>query len=78
MVGYDRNFAAIIPRSVEEVDANGVQTGKHDVMASVACSRLVVSGITIKHFQESSPPAKRARFAAVCQDHATQCRYKSA
>lgn len=67
VVGYDRNFAAIVPRSVDTPD------GKQDVMASLACSRLVVSGITIKQFKESIATGQAAKdFAAnLHKDNAT-------
>jgi hypothetical protein len=59
VVGYDRNFAALVPRSVED----GPE--KQDAMASLACSRLVVSGITIKRFTESIATGQAAQdFAA--------------
>jgi hypothetical protein len=48
VVGYERNFAAVIPRSVEDP-----ATGKQEAMSSIACSRLEVKGITIKHYTES-------------------------
>ncbi|TMJ26723.1 MAG: hypothetical protein E6G95_12915 [Alphaproteobacteria bacterium] len=62
VVGYDRNFVAIIPRSV---DGTGTDTGKQDVMAALACSRLEVKGITIKHYKESIATGRAAQdFAA--------------
>lgn len=48
IVGYDRTFAAVIPRSVDDT-----QTGKQEAMTAIACSSLGVKGVTIKHFKES-------------------------
>ena len=60
VVGYDRNFVALVPRSVDDPE-----TGKQDAMSSLACSRLEVKGITIKHFKESIATGDAAKtFAA--------------
>lgn len=46
VVGYDRTFATVIPRSVQ----NGTE---REAMSTLACSSLSVKGITIKRFTES-------------------------
>lgn len=48
IVGYDRAFAAVVPRSVDDNS-----TGKQEAMTAIACSSLGVKGVTIKHFKES-------------------------
>ena len=65
VVGYDRNFVALIPRSADEKPEPGeADTGKQDAMAALACSRLVVSGISIKYFKESIATGKAAQIFA--------------
>lgn len=70
VVGYDRTFAAVIPRSVDEKPLEGQPaTGKQDAMTSLACSRLMVSGITIKYYTESIATGEAAkRFAQALSD----------
>ena len=55
VIGYDRTFAAVIPRSADDPE------GRKDAMSSIACSRLEVKGITIKHFKESIATGAAAR-----------------
>lgn len=55
LVGYDRSFAALVPRSVQK-DA---QT--QDAMAALACSSLWVQGISIKRFNESIATGEAAK-----------------
>jgi hypothetical protein len=63
IVGYDRTFATVIPRSVTTRTADGTQTS--DAMSALACSNLLVKGITIKRFTESVATGEAARkFAA--------------
>lgn len=54
IVGYDRNFAAVIPRSVEDGQ-------KQDAMTALGCSTLLVKGITIRRFTESIATGKAAQ-----------------
>jgi hypothetical protein len=61
VVGYDRTFAAVVPRSIDDVNKAGVKTGKQDAMSALVCSRLEVKGITIKHFKESIATGDAAR-----------------
>lgn len=51
VVGYDRTFATVIPRSVQSGTPGGPQT--REAMSALACSSLSVKGITIKRFTES-------------------------
>lgn len=64
VVGYDRNFAAIVPRSVDPPPADQTTpTTKpkgQEAMTSIACSSLAVKGITIKHYKESMATGKAA------------------
>jgi hypothetical protein len=56
VVGYDRDFAAIVPRSVDlspppsgdPPSANG-----RDAMAALVCSELKVEGISIRRYSEA-------------------------
>jgi hypothetical protein len=50
LIGYDRTFATVIPRSVEHQE-NGLVT--RDAMSALVCSNLVVDGITIRRYTES-------------------------
>ena len=50
VIGYDRTFATVIPRSVEQQE-NGLVT--RDAMSALVCSNLVVDGITIRRYTES-------------------------
>src|SRR4030095_15528226 len=45
IVGYDRRFAAIVPKSVPVLDAEGKDTGGKEAMAVLSCSELRVEGI---------------------------------
>jgi hypothetical protein len=60
IVGYDRSFATVIPRSVQTPggttpDAQTPAAGgtTRDAMSALACSSLSVKGITIKRYTES-------------------------
>ncbi|MBR0672026.1 hypothetical protein GXW76_12665 [Roseomonas soli] len=48
VIGYDRSFAAVVPRSVEAPGQDG-----RDAMSALVCSDLQVQGITIRHYSES-------------------------
>jgi hypothetical protein len=48
VIGYDRTFATVMPRSVE-----GKKPGTTDAMTALACSSVWVKGITIKRYSES-------------------------
>lgn len=54
IIGYDRNFAAVIPRSAElNQPGAGQPSQKRDAMTAIACSSLYVKGVTIKKFTEA-------------------------
>ncbi len=53
VIGYDRTFATVMPRSVQVKDAQGKDTGTTDAMTALACSSVWVKGITIKRYSES-------------------------
>ncbi|KAF0102578.1 MAG: hypothetical protein FD144_2308 [Rhodospirillaceae bacterium] len=62
IVGYDRNFAAVIPRSAEykrmqdagvDQQRSAAPGQKRDAMAAIACSEMAVYGVTIRKFTES-------------------------
>jgi len=61
VIGYDRTFATVIPRSVERTE-NGVVT--RDAMAALVCSNLMVDGITIRRYTESLATGKAAKMFA--------------
>jgi hypothetical protein len=63
VIGYDRTFATVIPRSVEQQE-NGLVT--RDAMSSLVCSNLVVEGITIRKYTES---LATGRAATTFSDH---------
>lgn len=63
LIGYDRTYATVIPRSVATTTANGVQF--RDAMSALVCSELAVDGITIRRYTESLATGRAAtRFAA--------------
>jgi hypothetical protein len=56
IIGYERTFATIIPRSVPKTATNGTQTNDaqtNDAMSALVCSNLAVEGITLRRFTES-------------------------
>jgi hypothetical protein len=69
VIGYDRTFAAVMPRSVEVKDGQGKDAGTTDgttrrvqnkeagpttdAMTALACSSVWVSGVTIKRYNEA-------------------------
>ena len=62
IVGYDRTFATVIPRSAPPPAGGDAQT--RDAMSVLACSTLSVKGITIKNYSESLATGEAAkRFA---------------
>jgi hypothetical protein len=68
VVGYDRNFAAIVPRSADlpppkEGDPKPASDAR-DAMAAMVCSDLKVKGISIRSYTESIATGDAAvRFA---------------
>ena len=48
IVGYDRKFNTIIPKSVDDKKNNG-----HEAMSALSCSEVEVDGIFLTKFQES-------------------------
>ena len=64
VVGYDRTFATVIPRSVPAPDGSP----SRDAMSALACSSLSVQGITVRRFTESIATGDAAKkFAAKLQ-----------
>ena len=68
VIGYDRNFAAIVPRSADRPpplpDDAPPASGARDAMAALVCSDLKVQGITIRSYTESMATGDAAvRFA---------------
>jgi hypothetical protein len=67
LVGYDRSFATVVPRSVKTVD------GKQETMSTMACSSLFVNGISVRKFTESLATGEAARtFAKHLGDNDTR------
>jgi hypothetical protein len=62
IVGYDRTFATVIPRSAPPPAGADPQT--RDAMSVLACSSLSVQGITIKSYTESLATGKAATLFA--------------
>lgn len=79
IVGYDRTFAAVIPRTApatstdqpSQLEPPKPAGPNQEAMAAIACSSLAVNGITIKRFTESIATGEAARkFAkALKEDH---------
>lgn len=57
MIGYRRDFAAVVPRSVpvraDGTAAAGTAPEAWDAMAAMVCSDLVVSGIWLDRYEEN-------------------------
>jgi hypothetical protein len=61
MIGYDRDFITVIPKSVaaaEEGEATG--TGK-EAMSAIACSKVEVTGLFLTQFVEHVATGEAAR-----------------
>lgn len=56
LVGYDRHFAAVVPRGVPDDDQGG-----KEAMSVLNCSRLEVDGIFLSRFTESLATGRAAR-----------------
>jgi hypothetical protein len=67
MIGYDRDFATIIPRSVDLPKAENADAGLtarergREVMSAMGCSELEVEGIFLTKFVESLATGRAAR-----------------
>jgi hypothetical protein len=59
ILGYDRTFATVIPRSAKGKTEDGTQT--QEAMSALACSSLSVKGITIKRYTESIATGEAAK-----------------
>lgn len=65
-IGYDRQFATIVPRSVD-LPANATDTGLatpsqgKEIMAVVSCSDVEIQGIFLTKFVESLATGRAAR-----------------
>ncbi|MGE3779406.1 MAG: hypothetical protein AB7F89_19620 [Pirellulaceae bacterium] len=59
LVGYDRSFAALVPRSVQTQANDGAPT--QNAMAALACSSLWVKGVTIKRYTEAIATGEAAQ-----------------
>jgi hypothetical protein len=69
MIGYQRDFATLVPKSVAMQDG----TGKRDAMASLVCSELVVQGIWLNKYVEYVATGDAAKdFAARLMGQQTQ------
>jgi hypothetical protein len=58
LVGYDRYFATVIPRSVE---STGSSNQTRDAMSALVCSNLTIEGITIRRYTESLATGEAAK-----------------
>lgn len=69
MVGYNRDFAAVVPKSVPVKD----RPNERDAMAALVCSDLVVDGIFLKKYSESVATGQAAiLFAKALRDGKNQ------
>lgn len=50
VIGYDRDYVTMIPKSVTVVDDNGVV--KKDAMASIGCNRVQVQGAQLVEYRD--------------------------
>ena len=63
IIGYDRDFITIIPKSVDNADA------KRDAMALLGCTRLKVGGIFLSEYTDVIASGEAAkRFAQKVND----------
>ena len=67
VVGYDRTFATLIPRSVDK-DPEPGKPAKQDAMTSLACSSLGVSGVTVKYFESIATGEAAEKFAKALKE----------
>jgi hypothetical protein len=71
VIGYDRTFATVMPRSVKSKDKNDDPEAR-DAMTALACSSLSVKGISVKRYTESIATGKAAhKFAKHLADKTT-------
>ena len=66
IVGYDRRFAAIVPKSAPILDDEGkvatdVEPDAHEAMSVLSCSELQVDGIFLTGFTEYLATGEAAR-----------------
>ena len=66
LIGYDRTFATVIPRSVDKPQGG---LAARDAMSALVCSNLIVDGITIRKYTESLATGQAATQFA---DHLTK------
>lgn len=60
VIGADRTFVTLIPRSVEAASGSSSSEGR-DAMSALACSDLAVEQLTIRRFSESLATGQAAR-----------------
>jgi len=61
IIGYDRTFVTVVPKSVESTD--GKIPGR-DAMSVIACSKVQVDGIVLSQFIENMATGKAAKIYA--------------
>lgn len=67
IVGYDRNFVTLVPKSVADPDnksTNVADGGGKEAMSALSCSDLEVKGIYLTKFVEYLATGKAARTLA--------------
>jgi|SRR5271165_1533586 len=62
VIGYDRTFVTVIPRSVHKTAADETET--RDAMSALVCSNLAIEGITIRRYTESLATGPAAKMFA--------------
>lgn len=78
LVGYDRDFITIIPKSV---DADGLAPGEQDVMSLLNCTELEVDGIFLSRYVDvmaSGEAAKKLAAALSDGDVFFDCKERAA
>jgi hypothetical protein len=68
VVGYDRNFATLVPISVDD-SGTSVAAGRREAMSVISCSKLEIGNIFLKQFTENLLTGKAAlKYAQAHQD----------
>lgn len=60
MIGYDRDFVTVIPRSVDVAELGESGAGR-EAMSAIACSEVEVDGVFLTRFVEHVATGRAAR-----------------
>ena len=65
MIGYDRDFVTIVPKSVEKnSDESDPLKRERDVMSLISCSYLKIDGVNLDRYVDISVSGKAAEVYA--------------